>query len=116
MSITFPDKPADVASSKLDYEGLNARTSVSKQKNYFLKILLEPFKLNASLTLKNRCIMAPMTRCFANNGEPTECMAEYYGKRNGFGLIWVNRYASFAICFDKKGDKDIYFSVTWHKS
>jgi N-ethylmaleimide reductase len=99
MNITLLDTSVNAASSKLDYDGLNASKSASKQKNCFLEILLEPFKLNALLTLKNRCIMAPMTRCFANNGEPTESMAEYYGKRNGFGLIiseatMINKEAS----------------------
>jgi 2,4-dienoyl-CoA reductase-like NADH-dependent reductase (Old Yellow Enzyme family) len=99
MSRTFLDKPADAGSSLLDYEKLNTCTPASKQKNCFLGILLEPFRLNDSLILKNRCVMAPMTRCFANNGEPTESMAEYYGKRNGFGLIiseatMINKEAS----------------------
>lgn len=85
MNITFLGK-------RVDYEGLNG--FALKQKN-----LLRPFVLNPSITLKNRCVMAPMTRCFANRGEPTECMAEYYGKRNGFGLViseatMINKEAS----------------------
>lgn len=50
-------------------------------------ILLQPFRLTSSVTLQNRLVMAPMTRCFAPNHEPTEIMAEYYGKRGDFGLI-----------------------------
>jgi N-ethylmaleimide reductase len=62
--------------------------SDSKQKkSSSLSILLQPLRLNSSLFLKNRFVMAPMTRCFADNHEPTECMAEYYSRRSGFGLI-----------------------------
>jgi len=41
------------------------------------------------LTLKNRIIMAPMTRSRANNREnrPTELHARYYGQRSSAGLI-----------------------------
>ena len=39
-------------------------------------LLLEPFALNDQLTLKNRVVMAPLTRCFAAPGLiPTEQMA-----------------------------------------
>ena len=41
------------------------------------------------LTLKNRIIMAPMTRNRANNSEntPNELQAKYYGQRSSAGLI-----------------------------
>ncbi|KKN11937.1 hypothetical protein LCGC14_1021480 [marine sediment metagenome] len=41
------------------------------------------------LTLKNRIVMAPMTRSRANNLEnsPTELQAKYYGQRSSAGLI-----------------------------
>ncbi len=41
------------------------------------------------LKLKNRIVMAPMTRCRANNPEnrPTELHSEYYGQRSSAGLI-----------------------------
>ena len=41
------------------------------------------------LTLKNRMVMAPMTRCRANNPEnrTTELQAKYYGQRSSAGLI-----------------------------
>lgn len=39
------------------------------------------------LTLKNRIVMAPMTRCRAIGNVPNELMAEYYGQRAGAGLI-----------------------------
>lgn len=52
------------------------------------KTLLKPLELNEAIHLNNRLVMAPMTRCFAdNNNTPTEEMALYYGKRTGAGLI-----------------------------
>jgi len=50
--------------------------------------LLESFKLNPSITLKNRIIMAPLTRCFADNDlAPNELTADYYTRRADTGLI-----------------------------
>lgn len=50
--------------------------------------LLEPYTLE-SLTLKNRVVMAPMTRNRADNAEntPTDLHAKYYKQRSGAGLI-----------------------------
>jgi len=39
------------------------------------------------LQLKNRIVMAPMTRCRASNNVPNELMAEYYRQRATAGLI-----------------------------
>ncbi len=40
------------------------------------------------LTLKNRIVMAPLTRCRADEGRvPNAMMAEYYSQRSGAGLI-----------------------------
>jgi len=39
------------------------------------------------LTLKNRIVMAPMTRCRALNNIPNDLMAEYYDQRTDAGLI-----------------------------
>ncbi|MFQ5583947.1 MAG: alkene reductase [Calditrichia bacterium] len=51
-------------------------------------ILLEPFPLNAKLTLSNRIVMAPMTRSMANDSlVPTIEMANYYRRRADAGLI-----------------------------
>lgn len=51
-------------------------------------ILLTEFQLNHKLTLKNRIIMAPMTRVKANDDwVPTQAMAEYYARRAAAGLI-----------------------------
>ncbi|NMG75450.1 alkene reductase [Aromatoleum diolicum] len=50
--------------------------------------LLDPVRLGA-LTLPNRVVMAPLTRCRADNPEaaPTESMARYYAMRASAGLI-----------------------------
>jgi len=42
--------------------------------------LFQPFKLK-SLDIKNRIVMAPMTRSFSPNGIPTDTVATYYQKR-----------------------------------
>ncbi|KTD79326.1 alkene reductase [Legionella waltersii] len=53
-----------------------------------LDCLLSPYPLNKTLTLKNRMVMAPMTRNMANEElSPTEKMAEYYSRRAESGLI-----------------------------
>lgn len=50
--------------------------------------LFEPFE-HKSLRLKNRIVMAPMTRCFSPNGIPTADVAAYYARRamGDVGLI-----------------------------
>lgn len=50
--------------------------------------LLNPYK-SEKLNLKNRVVMAPMTRGRANNGESeaTDLIAEYYEQRASAGLI-----------------------------
>jgi len=62
--------------------------------------LFQPYRLK-SLELKNRIVMAPMTRSFSPGGVPTSDVAEYYARRAGgeVGLIVsegtvVNRPAS----------------------
>ena len=40
-----------------------------------------------SVEVKNRIVMAPMTRCRAISNLPNELMAEYYKQRSGAGLI-----------------------------
>jgi len=50
--------------------------------------LFEKYKVNDKLILQNRVVMAPLTRCFADeNNVPTDLMAEYYGRRGDSGLI-----------------------------
>lgn len=50
--------------------------------------LFSPVRLGA-LQLKNRVVMAPLTRCRTDNPGfvPTEMMARYYAQRSGAGLI-----------------------------
>ncbi len=49
--------------------------------------LFQPLKAGA-LTLPNRLVMAPLTRCRASVGRaPNSLMAEYYAQRSAFGLI-----------------------------
>lgn len=51
-------------------------------------ILFEKYHLNHLFTLKNKILMAPMTRAKAdNNLVPTQAMAEYYARRADAGLI-----------------------------
>lgn len=53
-----------------------------------MKILFQPFELNNKIILKNRIVMAPMTRAKATEQlVPTKEMAEYYSKRAEAGLI-----------------------------
>ncbi|MCL1044698.1 alkene reductase [Shewanella electrodiphila] len=50
--------------------------------------LFTPYKLNDTLTLNNKIIMAPLTRCMADdNLVPTATMAAYYARRADAGLI-----------------------------
>ena len=50
--------------------------------------LLKPYALNNTITLSNRILMAPLTRCMADdNLVPTQLMAEYYARRAEAGLI-----------------------------
>ena len=52
-----------------------------------IKTLLNPIKIG-SLELKNKIVMAPLTRCRADeNHIPTDIMAEYYAQRASAGLI-----------------------------
>ena len=50
--------------------------------------LFTPFE-SPKLKLKNRIVMAPMTRSFSPSGIPGKDVAEYYGRRakGGVGLI-----------------------------
>lgn len=52
-------------------------------------ILFEPLRLNSQLTLRNRIVMAPMTRNRSPNGIPGDDVAAYYQRRaeNDVGLI-----------------------------
>lgn len=44
--------------------------------------LFDTYKLNDTITLKNRILMAPLTRCMADaNLVPTDDMVAYYARR-----------------------------------
>ncbi len=49
-------------------------------------VLFSPYKMG-SRTLKNRVVLAPMTRCRSDNGVPTEVMPTYYQQRSEAGLL-----------------------------
>lgn len=51
-------------------------------------VLFEPVRINR-LEIRNRIVMAPMTRCFSPDGVPGEDVAGYYRRRaeGGVGLI-----------------------------
>ncbi|MHA4808060.1 alkene reductase [Flavitalea flava] len=51
-----------------------------------MDILLSPYA-KGKLQLKNHLVMAPMTRSRATGNIPNDLMAEYYGQRQGAGLI-----------------------------
>ncbi|HEY5412708.1 MAG TPA: 12-oxophytodienoate reductase, partial [Caulobacteraceae bacterium] len=53
-----------------------------------VEALFQPFRLK-SLQLKNRIVMAPMTRSHSPGGLPTQAVADYYARRGGaeVGLI-----------------------------
>ncbi|WDE01043.1 alkene reductase [Thalassomonas actiniarum] len=50
--------------------------------------LFHPYALNNTIELNNRILMAPLTRCMADDDlVPTQAMADYYGRRSEAGLI-----------------------------
>lgn len=50
--------------------------------------LLTAFKLNEKITLNNRILMAPLTRCMSDdNLVPTQASVDYYARRAEAGLI-----------------------------
>jgi 2,4-dienoyl-CoA reductase-like NADH-dependent reductase (Old Yellow Enzyme family) len=53
-----------------------------------IDVLFQPFQLR-TLTLRNRLVMAPMTRCFSPAGIPGPDVAQYYRRRAaaGVGLV-----------------------------
>ena len=53
-----------------------------------MSTIFSPYKLNNTLTLSNRILMAPLTRCMADDDlVPTAAMADYYARRADTGLI-----------------------------
>ncbi|MDF2669986.1 MAG: 12-oxophytodienoate reductase [Paenibacillus sp.] len=63
-------------------------SNIQNRTNSSVQPLFESFALG-SLTLRNRIVMAPMTRSFSPNGIPDLNVAAYYRRRaeNGVGLI-----------------------------
>lgn len=55
-----------------------------------LDALFEPITIG-KMTLRNRCVMSPMTRCRSPGGVPAEDSAAYYGRRvtGGVGLVFT---------------------------
>ncbi|MBQ4813000.1 alkene reductase [Pseudoalteromonas luteoviolacea] len=52
------------------------------------KRLFQPYRLNSLITMQNKLLMAPLTRCMADdNLVPTAEMAQYYARRADSGLI-----------------------------
>lgn len=52
------------------------------------QVLFENVKLNNTISLNNRILMAPLTRCMAGDDlVPTDDMVKYYAKRAKAGLI-----------------------------
>ncbi|WOH36565.1 alkene reductase [Thalassotalea fonticola] len=50
--------------------------------------LFKPYALNNTINLNNRILMAPLTRCMADDDlVPTQAMADYYARRAEAGLI-----------------------------
>ncbi|PKI16772.1 alkene reductase [Colwellia sp. 12G3] len=50
--------------------------------------LFTPYALNSTINLNNRILMAPLTRCMADDDlVPTQAMVEYYARRAEAGLI-----------------------------
>ncbi|MDX1281770.1 alkene reductase [Shewanella colwelliana] len=50
--------------------------------------LFQPYQLNSTITLNNKILMAPLTRCMADDElVPTQMMADYYARRAAAGLI-----------------------------
>lgn len=53
-----------------------------------MQALFQPYTLNDTITLSNRIVMAPLTRCMADDDlVPTQAMVDYYARRADTGLI-----------------------------
>jgi N-ethylmaleimide reductase len=62
---------------------------IFKKRDYHMTAnLFTPYKLNDTLTLSNKILMAPLTRCMADDDlVPTQKMVDYYARRAEAGLI-----------------------------
>lgn len=62
--------------------------NIQERKVIMTANLFKPYALNDTITLNNRILMAPLTRCMADeNLVPTQAMADYYARRAEAGLI-----------------------------
>ncbi len=62
--------------------------NIQEREIVMTKNLFQPYALNDTITLNNRILMAPLTRCMADeNLVPTAAMADYYARRADAGLI-----------------------------
>ena len=74
QSVPAGARPTDIGTAPIDPDEL--------------AVLFQPYRLNAGLTLKNRIVVAPCTRCRALAGlVPTPGAADYYAARAAAGLI-----------------------------
>lgn len=68
--------------------------------------LLDPIQIG-DLSLKNRVVMAPLTRCRADpkTGIPNDLMKEHYTQRSSFGLIITEcaQISDLSLCFPGSG-------------
>lgn len=72
---------------KFDHNRTKSKMALSQEETNHSRNLLDPVRIGA-WELPNRFIMAPLTRCRADdNRVPTEMMAEYYAQRASAGLI-----------------------------
>src|SRR5690348_9781037 len=80
--------PGDGLYSDFIYRNSSIFRNNETENGMTTQALLNPVKLGP-YTLKNRVVMAPMTRDRADNPElaPTALHAEYYAQRAGAGLI-----------------------------
>jgi 2,4-dienoyl-CoA reductase-like NADH-dependent reductase (Old Yellow Enzyme family) len=76
-------RPLNIFANLAGYFSNSLNYNIEKVKDYKL--------LSAagvgSITLKNRMVMSPMTRCRAIGNIPNDLMAAYYKQRAGAGLI-----------------------------
>ncbi len=62
--------------------------NIQERERNMTENLFKPYALNNTIKLNNRILMAPLTRCMADDElVPTKAMAEYYGRRAEAGLI-----------------------------
>lgn len=68
-------------------------------------ILFTPYQLNQRFLLRNRILMAPMTRCKSDvNFVPTPPMIDYYARRADAGLIITE---GTIVCPDARGHDNV---------